>query len=85
MAWVNSTGPSVLGPGKTDAWYWWFGQQPEVIVIQPLPHSAGGTLRIVNQSVERQLDGTTTHYIDVINDGAFAVEYHLEGVFLMQP
>ena len=70
MAWLNETGPSLLGPGQTDRWWWWFQQGPELIVIQPIPHNSGGELRFIDQSVERNLDGTTTYHISVINDGS---------------
>ena len=85
MAWLNETGPSLLGPGQTDRWWWWFQQGPELIVIQPIPHNSGGELRFIDQSVERNLDGTTTYHISVINDGSASIEYHLLGEFLTQP
>ena len=84
MKWLNSTGPSLLGPGKSERWWWWFQQEPQLIVIQPIPHNAG-ELRFVDQSSQRNLDGTTTYHITIANDGPSSVEYHLLGEFLTQP
>lgn len=87
MKWLNSTGPSLLGPGNSERWWWWwwFAQDPQMIVIQPIPHNSCAELRFIDQSVERNLDGTTTYHITIANDGASAVEYHLMGEFLTQP
>jgi len=85
MKWLNSVGPSVLGPGNTDRWWWWFQQEPQLIVIQPIPTGSGGELRFIDQSVERNPDGTATYHISVINDGTSAIEYNLLGDFLTQP
>jgi len=82
---LTRRGPSLLGPGQTDRWWWWFQQGPELIVIQPISHNSGGELRFIDQSVERNLDGTTTYHISVINDGSASIEYHLLGEFLTQP
>ena len=85
MGWVNDTGPSLIGPKTSQRWYWWFEQVPQSIVIQPIPHNSGSELRFTDQSVQRNLDGTTTYHITITNDGPSSVEYHLLGVFLTQP
>jgi hypothetical protein len=85
VAWVNETQNSVLAPGFQERWWWSFGQVAQAIVIQPLPHNAGGILHLSDHSVERKLDSSTVYYVTVSNEGPGSVEYNLVGVFLTQP
>jgi hypothetical protein len=82
---IYESGPSSLAPGQTDFWHWWFGWGKQVVVIQPTPNTPDAPLTYENLRVQTNDDGSGTWFIDVTNNGPFAVEYTLTAVFLTVP
>src|SRR5262249_42210249 len=80
---IYSLGPSSLAPGQTDYWHWWFGGSwgEQTLVLDPLPLTPDSALTWGNLRRVKNSDGQTW-YIDVTNNGPFAVEYKLFAVFL---
>jgi hypothetical protein len=77
MSWEGLGG--TINPGETQHWYYGWGGYHNWDLASARPLNPGSVLRVSGHGARLEGNNNYTYFVNVYNEGPFAIQYHLTG------